>query len=215
MFGGKLFRQPATACSIRLSRDNMDGIRTKISHCIEVWLNLGYNIGIRQIGTLSIIHKNERKDRLQMSKGKDKGFIAEFRKFITRGNVMDMAVGVIVGGAFTAIVTSLNQDILTPILAVFGGTDFSYLTVALGKGEDAPVLNYGNFITAIINFLITALVIFLLVKLINKVSDRLSHKEEEKPAAASTKKCPFCKSEIAIDATRCPHCTSKLDEEQQ
>lgn len=156
-----------------------------------------------------------REDRLQMSKekkGKDKGFIAEFRKFITRGNVMDMAVGVIVGGAFTAIVTSLNQDILTPILAVFGGTDFSYLTLTLGQGADAPVLNYGNFITAVINFLITALVIFLLVMLINKVSDRLGHKEE-KPAAPTTKKCPFCRSEIAIDATRCPHCTSKLDEE--
>lgn len=157
-----------------------------------------------------------REGRLQMSKekkGKDKGFIAEFRKFITRGNVMDMAVGVIVGGAFTAIVTSLNQDILTPILAVFGGTDFSYLTLTLGQGADAPVLNYGNFITAVINFLITALVIFLLVKLINKVSDRLGHKEEEKPAAPTTKKCPFCRSDIAIDATRCPHCTSRLDEE--
>lgn len=145
-------------------------------------------------------------------KKKDKGFIAEFKKFITRGNVMDMAVGVIVGGAFTAIVTSLNQDILTPILAIFGGTDFSYLTLKLGTGEDAPVLNYGNFITAIINFLITALVIFLMIKLINKVGDKLSHKEPEKPAAPTTKKCPFCMSEIAIEATRCPHCTSRLDE---
>lgn len=145
-------------------------------------------------------------------KSKDKGFIAEFKKFITRGNVVDMAVGVIVGGAFTSIVTSLNQDILTPILAIFGGTDFSYLTLTLGKGEGAPVLNYGNFITAIINFLITALVIFLLIKLINKLGDKFSHKEEEKPAAPTTKKCPFCMSEIAIEATRCPHCTSKLDE---
>lgn len=145
-------------------------------------------------------------------KGKDKGFIAEFKKFITRGNVMDMAVGVIVGGAFTSIVTSLNQDILTPVLAIFGGTDFSYLTLTLGTGEGAPVLNYGNFITAVINFLITALVIFLMIKLINKVGDKLSHKEEEKPAAPTTKKCPFCMSEIAIEATRCPHCTSKLDE---
>ncbi len=150
---------------------------------------------------------------MSKSKGKDKGFIAEFKKFITRGNVMDMAVGVIVGGAFTSIVTSLNQDILTPILAIFGGTDFSYLTLTLGKGEGAPVLNYGNFITAIINFLITALVIFLLIKLINKLGDKLSHKEEEKPAAPTTKKCPFCMSEIAIEATRCPHCTSRLDEE--
>ncbi len=148
-----------------------------------------------------------------MSKEKGKGFVAEFKKFVTRGNVMDMAVGVIVGGAFTSIVTSLNQDILTPVLAVFGGTDFSYLTLTLGKGENAPVLNYGNFLTAIINFLITALVIFLLIKLINRIGDRLSHKEE-KPAAPTTKKCPYCMSEIPIEATRCPHCTSQLDAEQ-
>ena len=159
---------------------------------------------------------DNRKDRLHMSKiskEKGKGFIAEFKKFITRGNVMDMAVGVIVGGAFTSIVTSLNQDILTPILAIFGGTDFSYLTLTLGSGENAPTLNYGNFITAVINFLITALVIFLMIKLTNKIGDKLSHKEAEKPAAPTTKKCPFCKSEIAIEATRCPHCTSVLDEE--
>ena len=87
---------------------------------------------------------------------KKSGFIQEFKKFILRGNVMDMAVGVIVGGAFTAIVTSLNQDILTPILAIFGGTDFSNLYVKLGSGDTAPVLMYGNFITAVINFLITA-----------------------------------------------------------
>lgn len=146
-----------------------------------------------------------------MDKNKGKGFIAEFKKFIMRGNVLDMAVGVIVGGAFTSIVTSLNQDILTPILAIFGGTDFGYLTLKLGTGENAPVLNYGNFITAVLNFLITALVIFLLIKLINKIGDRLVHKEE-KPAAPTTKKCPFCKTEIAIDATRCPHCTSVLEE---
>lgn len=146
-----------------------------------------------------------------MSKGK--GFISEFKKFIMRGNVMDMAVGVIVGGAFTSIVTSLNQDILTPILGIFGGTDFSNLMVKLGSSENAPVLAYGNFITAVINFLITAFVIFCLVKAINTVGDKLSHKEE-KPAALTTKKCPYCKSEIAIDATRCPHCTSQLEEQE-
>ena len=147
-----------------------------------------------------------------MSKDKGKGFVAEFKKFIMRGNVMDMAVGVIVGGAFTSIVTSLNQDILTPILGIFGGTDFSYLTVALGKGENAPLLNYGNFITAGINFVITAFVSFCLIKLLNKISEKFSRKEEAKPAAPTTKKCPFCKSEIAIDATRCPHCTSQLEQ---
>lgn len=141
-----------------------------------------------------------------------KGFIAEFKKFITRGNVLDMAVGVIVGGAFTSIVTSLNQDILTPILGIFGGTDFSYLTVTLGSGENAPVLYYGNFLTAIINFLITALVIFCLIKGINAVGERVKKKEASAPAVPTTKKCPYCLSEIALEATRCPHCTSHLDE---
>lgn len=143
-----------------------------------------------------------------MNKGK--GFFGEFKKFIMRGNVMDMAVGVIVGGAFTSIVTSLNQDILTPILGIFGGTDFSNLTVKLGSGENAPVLMYGNFITAIINFLITAFVVFCLVKILNTISDKLKKKEE--PVAPVTRKCPFCKSEISIEATRCPHCTSQLSE---
>lgn len=141
-----------------------------------------------------------------------KGFIEEFKKFIMRGNVLDMAVGVIVGGAFTSIVTSLNTDILSPLLGVFGGTDFTHLIVTLGTGEDAPVLAYGNFITAIINFLITAFVIFCLVKLINKLNDKLTKKEEPAPAAPTTKKCPYCMSEIAIEATRCPHCTSHIEE---
>lgn len=141
-----------------------------------------------------------------------KGFIEEFKKFIMRGNVLDMAVGVIVGGAFTAIVTSLNKDILTPLLAILGGTDFSHLTIKLGSSETAPVLMYGNFITAIINFLVTAFAIFCLVKLINTLSDKLSKKEAPAaPAAPTTKKCPYCLSEIAIEATRCPHCTSHME----
>ena len=144
-----------------------------------------------------------------MNKGK--GFIEEFKKFIMRGNVMDMAVGVIVGGAFTSIVTSLNQDILTPVLGIFGGTDFSNLKVTLGSGENAPVLCYGNFITAVINFLITAFVIFVLVKAINKIGDTLIRKEEEAPPEPTTKICPYCRSEIAKEATRCPHCTSNLE----
>lgn len=147
-----------------------------------------------------------------MSKGK--GFFGEFKKFILRGNVMDMAVGVIVGGAFTSIVTSLNKDILTPILGIFGGTDFSNLFLVMGEGEEAPILYYGNFITAVINFLITAFVIFCLVKAINALNDRLTRKkkEEEVPTAPTTKVCMYCKSEIAIDATRCPHCTSELND---
>ena len=150
-----------------------------------------------------------------MSKDTGKGLIAEFKKFIMRGNVMDMAVGVIVGGAFTAIVTSLNKDILTPVLGIFGGMDFSHLSITLGEGETAPVLAYGNFITAVLNFLVTAFVIFVLVKCINVLSDGLSKKEEPKkePEAPTTKTCPYCKTTIAIDATRCPNCTSMLDEQ--
>ena len=141
-----------------------------------------------------------------------KGFFNEFKKFIMRGNVMDMAVGVIVGGAFTSIVTSLNQDILTPILGIFGGTDFSNLVVTLGAGENAPQLRYGSFITAVINFLITAFVIFCLVKFLNALGDKFIKKEEEEKKAPPTKICPYCKSTIAIEAIRCPHCTSSLEE---
>ncbi|MBE5902973.1 MULTISPECIES: large conductance mechanosensitive channel protein MscL [Pseudobutyrivibrio] len=144
-----------------------------------------------------------------------KGFIGEFKEFILRGNVMDMAVGVIVGGAFTAIVTSLNEDILTPILGIFGGTDFSELKVTLGSGENAPTLLYGNFITAVINFLITAFVIFIIIKSINKASEKAAalvkkNKEDAEAAAPTEKECPYCFSKIDIKATRCPHCTSEL-----
>lgn len=149
---------------------------------------------------------------------KSKGFISEFKAFITRGNVMDMAVGVIVGGAFTAIVTSLNKDILTPILGIFGGTDFSELYVYLGEIKYdvdgniiTPCLMYGNFITAILNFLITALVIFCIIKGIASLSNKFKKKEEEAASAAPTTKiCPYCKSEVHIDAVKCPHCTSDL-----
>lgn len=148
-----------------------------------------------------------------MAKDKKKdGFFAEFKKFITRGNVMDMAIGVIVGGAFTSIVTSLNKDILTPLLALIGGTDFSYLQLVMGEGEEAPVLLYGNFITAVINFLITAFMIFLLIKAVGVLTGLFQKKEEEAPAAPATKECPYCKSAIAIAATRCPNCTSHLEE---
>ncbi len=144
-----------------------------------------------------------------------KGFVAEFKEFIMRGNVMDMAVGVIVGGAFTAIVTSLNEDILTPILGIFGGTDFSELKVTLGSGDLAPTLTYGNFITAVINFLITALVIFCLVKGLNKASEKAAaiikkDKDDAEAANPTEKDCPYCYSKINIKATRCPHCTAQL-----
>ena len=138
------------------------------------------------------------------------GIIKEFKEFISRGNVIDLAVGVIIGGAFTGIVTSLNQDIITPILGMFGGVDFSNLKLTLGLSEKAPVLTYGNFLTAVINFLITAAVVFLLVKGINSVTKKMSPKEEVK---ITTKVCLYCKTEIPVDAVRCPHCTTELCEQ--
>ena len=139
-----------------------------------------------------------------------KKFIEEFKTFIARGNVVDMAVGVIIGGAFKAIVDSLVNDIINPLLGVFGGLNFSEYSLPL-KGE--ATLNYGNFITSIISFLIMAFVIFIMVKVLNGMAAKMApKKEEEAPAAPTTKVCEFCKSEIAIDATRCPHCTSVLEE---
>ena len=140
-------------------------------------------------------------------------FWDDFKKFAFKGNVVDMAVGVIIGGAFGTIVKSLVDDVLMPCMGMLtGGADFTGFKIQLGPEN---FLNYGNFITAIINFLITALVIFILLKVINGLTERLSAltgEEEEKPAP-TTKKCPYCCSEIDIKATRCPHCTSVLEEE--
>ena len=133
-------------------------------------------------------------------------FLNEFKIFISRGNVMDMAVGIIIGGAFTSIVTSLVNDIINPVLGLFGGMNFDKLSVNL-LGE--VTLYYGKFITAVINFLITAFVIFMIIKGLNMVSDKFKKKEEEKPA--STKICPYCQSEINIKAVKCPHCTSDVE----
>ncbi|MGN0328579.1 MAG: large conductance mechanosensitive channel protein MscL [Lachnospira sp.] len=133
-----------------------------------------------------------------------KKFINEFKSFISRGNVMDMAVGLIIGSAFTSIVSSFVSDIINPILGLFGGVNFDQLSVKL-IGD--TTLYYGKFITNVINFLIVALVLFCIIKTFNKAAERI-HKKEE--AAPTTKKCLFCFSEINIKATRCPHCTSEL-----
>lgn len=134
-----------------------------------------------------------------------KSFMKEFKEFISRGNVMDMAVGVIIGGAFTAIVTSLVNDILMPIISLItGGLDLSSLSIKLSDAEEAASLNYGAFIQAIIDFLLIAVVIFIIIKSLNK----FAKKKEEAPA--TTKECPFCKEQVSIEATRCPHCTSEL-----
>lgn len=136
-----------------------------------------------------------------------KKFFDEFKRFISKGNVMDMAVGIIIGGAFTGIVSSLVEDIINPILGLFGGMNFDQLVWNI-TGD--VTLNYGKFITAVVNFLIMALVVFLIVKAMNTASAKL--RKEEPPAAPTTKKCPYCKSEIALEAVRCPHCTSTLED---
>lgn len=140
-----------------------------------------------------------------------KKFINEFKEFISRGNVMDMAIGIIIGGAFTSVVSSLVADIINPFLGLFGGMNFDQLKWNI-VGD--VTLNYGSFITNVLNFLIMALVVFMIVKMMNTITGKLSHKEEEEEEVVPTTKiCPFCKSELHIEASRCPHCTSVLEEE--
>ena len=136
-----------------------------------------------------------------------KKFLKEFKEFAMRGNVMDLAVGVIIGGAFKGIVDSLVNDVVSPLIGLVAKKDFSALVFTVLGVE----VHYGAFITAVINFIIMAFVIFLFVKLMNSLS-ALGKKEEAAVEAVTTKTCPFCKSEIAIDATRCAHCTSSLEE---
>ena len=131
-----------------------------------------------------------------------KKFMQEFKAFALRGNVMDMAIGVLIGAAFSGIVTALTENFINPVLQiVLSGASYTV--------EDAGTFA-GNFLTAVVNFFITALVLFCLLKAINKMLS-LGHKKEEAPAAPTTKKCPYCMSEIDIAATRCPHCTSQLE----
>ncbi|MBN1641786.1 MAG: large conductance mechanosensitive channel protein MscL [Anaerolineae bacterium] len=147
--------------------------------------------------------------------------LKEFKAFVLRGNVIDLAIGVIIGAAFGAIVTSLVNDILMPPVGLLlGGVDFANLYILLKAGDPigpyaalgdaqaagAVTINYGTFINTVISFLIIALVLFLIVRAFNQ----LKRKEEAPPAAPTTQKCPYCLSEIPIGATRCPHCTSEL-----
>lgn len=153
---------------------------------------------------------------------------AEFKEFVSRGNVLDMAVGIIIGSAFTAIVNSLVADIINPLInSIFGGFGFSTMGFAikfpwitwLNEEFDThiayPYFAIGNFIAAIISFFVTALALFAIIKLVNKIKESGKKKVEEAPAAPTTKICPYCKSEISIEATRCPHCTSMLEGNQQ
>lgn len=140
----------------------------------------------------------------------------EFKKFAMRGNVIDLAVGVVIGGAFGKIVTSLVNDIIMPLIGrLLGKVDFSNLylnlsgekftSLAEAKAAGAATINYGLFINNIIDFLIISFSIFIVIRQINRFS-----KKEEAPV--TTKKCKYCCSEIAIEATRCPHCTSDINE---
>ena len=158
-------------------------------------------------------------DKVKSVTSKGKGLANEFREFIMRGNVLDMAVGVIIGGAFQKIISSLVDDIIMPVISIItGGIDFNnmfvcldgntYVTLEAAKEAGAVTLNYGTFITVVINFLLMAIVIFALVKVMNSVSSKFEKEKAEEPA--TTKICPRCKSEINIEATRCPHCTSEL-----
>ncbi len=142
--------------------------------------------------------------------------IEEFKKFIMRGNVLDMAVGIIIGAAFGKIVSSLVDDIIMPPIGlILGKVDFSNLfinlsstpaaTLAEAKAAGLPIIAYGAFLNTLVNFLIVAFAIFVLIKQVNRI---IPKKQEDAPAPRT---CPYCKQEIADDATRCPHCTSQLD----
>ena len=138
-----------------------------------------------------------------------KKIIAEFKEFINRGSVVDMAVGIMIGAAFKAIVDALVNNLISPLIGIIAGQDFSNLSFSINGAE----FKYGAFIMAVLNFFIIAVVLFTLIKVLNTLHSLGRKKEEEvAPAAPTTKVCPFCKSEIAIDAVRCAHCTSKLDD---
>lgn len=166
--------------------------------------------------------KLEKELKNEVEKGK--GFMKEFKEFISRGNVIDLAVGVIIGSSFTAIVNSLVNNIVTPLITLITGkVSVKELFIALDGNEyesleaateaGVATLGYGLFIQAIIDFIIIAFVIFLMVKGINKLRDMGKKPAEEVEEAPTTKECPFCKSEINIEATRCPACTSQLEVE--
>lgn len=145
-----------------------------------------------------------------------KKLFTEFKEFISRGNVIDLAVGIIIGGAFTSIVNSMVNDVFMPFIGLITNN------ALVPKDKAAPVFNPTAFISALINFFIVALIVFFVVKAFNQLSNLnklkdILHKEEieAETAPVTEKECPFCKTTISIDAVRCPHCTSHLNEEIQ
>lgn len=148
-----------------------------------------------------------------------KKFFSDFKAFALKGNVVDMAVGVIIGGAFGKIVTSLVNDIIMPLISIaIGGLDVSEWKYVISDAviengvevQAESAIRYGLFIQTVIDFMIIALCIFIMIKLIMGLHKKFERNKEEETPAPTTKVCPFCKSEIAIDATRCAHCTSEL-----
>ena len=135
-----------------------------------------------------------------------KKFLKEFKEFALKGNVMSLAVGMIIGTSFSGLVTALLDNIISPIIGCFNTGGFNNLSITIGKAT----LQYGAFLNAVINFLIMAFIVFLMVKAVNKLTS-IGKKEEE--VSPTTKKCPYCKSEIDIEATKCPHCTSDVPAE--
>ena len=134
-------------------------------------------------------------------------FWKEFKEFAFKGNVVDLAVGVMIGSAFTSIVNSIVNDLFTPVIAkITGSVDFSALKIVMGSGDNPPTIAIGSFIQTVVNFFIVAICIFMFVRFVNRLK-KPAPKAPEKPK----RYCPYCKSEIAVDATRCPHCTSNLE----
>lgn len=142
-----------------------------------------------------------------------KKFLAEFKEFISKGNVMDLAVGVIIGGAFSGIVTSLTDNIIKPLINCIGGAEIQGKLHLIGENY----IDYGAFLSAVINFLIMALIIFCIVKAVNKamaIGKKITEDKNKTEEEPTTKVCPFCKSEIPIDAVKCCHCTSDIIDEE-
>lgn len=150
-----------------------------------------------------------------------KKFIEEFKEFAIKGNMIDMAVGIMIGGTFSTIVSSLVDNIFMPIVGMaVGKIDFSNMFIALDGNHydsleaagDAALLKYGQFITDVINFLILLFIVFLFVKEVNVLRSKLEKPKEETPAEPTEKECPYCFTKISIKAKRCPCCTSELDD---
>lgn len=147
--------------------------------------------------------KAETKEVIKSTKKKQSKFFSEFKEFALRGNMLDLAVGILIGGAFQNVVTSLTKNIISPILGCFGEVNFSDWVLNIGSLK----LTYGAFLTDIINFIIMAFVIFIIVKFMNKLAT-IGVKTEVKEE--TTKECPHCYNKINIKADRCPYCTSKI-----